>query len=33
MTRKHYGITALCIMLAMLAVAMPTIKARQWSQE
>ena len=27
MTRKHYGITALCIMLAMLAVAMPTIKA------
>lgn len=27
MTRKHYGITALCIMPAMLAVAMPTIKA------
>jgi hypothetical protein len=26
MTRKHYGITALCIMLAMLAVVMPTIK-------
>lgn len=27
MTRKHYGITALCIMPAMLVVAMPTIKA------
>lgn len=27
MTRKHYGITALCIIPAMLAVAMPTIKA------
>ncbi len=26
MTRKHYGITALCIMLAMLAVVMPIIK-------
>lgn len=27
MTRKHHGITALCIMLAMLAVAMSAIKA------